>query len=65
MFEHHGRGAMLPSARGTAFGLLNAVTEFIDHERKTKSTNRRLDLAWFGTDASIKQCVLDLAVAMI
>ena len=42
LFEGHGRGAMLPSA----FGLLNAVTEYVDHERKAKSNDQRLDLVW-------------------
>jgi phage/plasmid-like protein (TIGR03299 family) len=65
LFDGHGRGAMLQSARGTAFGLLNSVTEFVDHERKAKSTDHRLDSAWFGTGAAVKQRALDLAVAMI
>ena len=65
LFEGHGRGAMMQSARGTAFGLLNSVTEFIDHELKAKSTDHRLDSAWFGTGAAIKQRALDLAVQMI
>jgi phage/plasmid-like protein (TIGR03299 family) len=65
LFEGHGRGAMMQSARGTAFGLLNSVTEFIDHERKAKSTDHRLDSAWFGTGAAIKQRALDLAVQMV
>jgi phage/plasmid-like protein (TIGR03299 family) len=65
LFEGHGRGAMLQSAGGTAFGLLNSVTEFIDHERKAKSIDHRLDSAWFGTGAAIKQRALDLAIAMI
>ncbi|RYY80252.1 MAG: DUF932 domain-containing protein [Moraxellaceae bacterium] len=65
LFEGHGRGAMLQSARGTAFGLLNAITEFVDHERKAKSTDHRLDSAWFGTGAAVKQRALDLAVQMI
>jgi phage/plasmid-like protein (TIGR03299 family) len=65
LFEGHGRGAMLQSARGTAFGLLNAVTEFVDHERKAKSTDHRLDSAWFGTGAAVKQRALDFAVQMI
>ncbi len=65
LYEGHGRGAMLQSARGTAFGLLNSVTEFIDHERKAKSTDHRLDSAWFGTGAAIKQRALDLVVKML
>lgn len=65
MFEGHGRGASLSSARGTAFGLLNSITEFVDHERRARSTDHRLDSAWFGTGASIKQRALDLSLSML
>ncbi|RYY78288.1 MAG: DUF932 domain-containing protein [Moraxellaceae bacterium] len=65
LFEWHGRGAMLESARGTAFGLLNSITEFVDHERHVKSTDYRLESAWFGNGAVIKQQALDLARLMI
>lgn len=64
LFEGHGRGAMLDSAKGTAFGLLNSVTEFVDHERRAKSTDHRLESAWFGNGAVIKQRALDLARLM-
>jgi phage/plasmid-like protein (TIGR03299 family) len=43
LFEGRGRGSDLASANGTAFGLLNAVTEFVDHERKARSVDNRLD----------------------
>lgn len=65
LFEGHGRGASLASARGTAFGLLNSITEFVDHERRARSTDHRLDSAWFGTGASIKQRALDLSLSML
>lgn len=65
LFEGHGRGAMLDSARGTAFGLLNNVTEFVDHERRAKSTDHRLESAWFGNGAVIKQRALDLSLSML
>ena len=65
LFDGQGMGAELTSAKGTAFGLLNAVTEFVDHERKTKSIDHRLDSAWFGQGATIKRKALDQAVSMI
>lgn len=48
MYEGHGRGAELAAAKGTAWGLLSAVTEFVDHERRARSQEYRLDSAWFG-----------------
>ena len=64
LFDGRGRGSDLSSAKGTVFGLLNAVTEFVDHERRARSTDNRLDSAWFGQGASIKQNALDLALSM-
>jgi phage/plasmid-like protein (TIGR03299 family) len=64
MFNGAGRGAELDSSKGTAFGLLNAVTEFTDHERKAKSDEYRLDSAWFGNGAQLKQKALDQAMLL-
>jgi phage/plasmid-like protein (TIGR03299 family) len=65
LFEGRGRGSDLPSAKGTAYGLLNAVTEFVDHERRARGTDYRLDSAWFGQGAAIKQCALNEALQLI
>src|SRR5476649_388214 len=65
LFEGHGRGADLASTKGTAFGLLNAVTEFVDHERRARSSDHRLDSAWFGQGAALKEKALEQALVMI
>lgn len=65
LYDGHGRGADLASSKGTAFGLLNAVTEFVDHERRARNTDYRLDSAWFGTGANLKNGALDQAIALI
>ncbi len=64
LYQGRGKGADLDSAKGTAFGLLNAVTEYIDFERRARSTDHRLDSAWFGQGAAIKQKALEQAVLM-
>jgi hypothetical protein len=64
LYDGRGKGADLDSAKGTAFGLLNAVTEFVDHERRARSIDHRLDSAWFGQGAAIKQKALEQAVLM-
>ncbi|WP_426207771.1 DUF932 domain-containing protein [Massilia sp. TWP1-3-3] len=61
----HGRGAELASSKGTAFGLLNAVTEFVDHQRRAVSSDHRLESAWFGQGAAIKEKALEQALQMI
>ncbi|MEC5218335.1 phage/plasmid-like protein (TIGR03299 family) [Actimicrobium sp. GrIS 1.19] len=65
LFDGQGKGAEMESAKGTAFGLLNAVTEFVDHERRARSTDHRLESAWFGQGAALKQKALDQALLMI
>jgi hypothetical protein len=54
LYSGKGMGADLSSANGTAWGLVNAVTQFVDHERRARSTDHRLDSAWFGQGAAIK-----------
>ncbi|WP_234857001.1 DUF932 domain-containing protein [Acinetobacter junii] len=65
MFNGHGRGAELSSAKDTAYGLLCSITEFVDHERRAMSTDHRLDSAWFGAGAAIKQRGLEQALRMV
>jgi phage/plasmid-like protein (TIGR03299 family) len=65
LYEGSGKGADLASASGTAWGLVNSVTQFVDHERRARSTDHRLDSAWFGQGATIKKNALDQALVMI
>lgn len=65
LFQGNGRGAELDSAKGTAFGLLNSVTEFVDHARRARGSDYRLESAWFGQGAALKQKALDLATQLI
>lgn len=53
LYEGKGMGADLPSARETAWGLLNAVTQFIDHERG-RDQDTRVRNAFFGTGETTK-----------
>ena len=60
LFAGEQQGGMQDAVRGTAYGLLNAVGEFIDHERNVKDdmteANRlsRLNSVWFGGSAKLK-----------
>jgi phage/plasmid-like protein (TIGR03299 family) len=65
LYEGKGRGAELDSSKGTAFGLLNAVTQYVDHERRARSVDHRLDSAWFGQGAILKQKALDQTMLMV
>lgn len=65
LYEGHGKGSELASAKSTAFGLLNAVTEYVDHERRARTYDHRLESAWFGAGANLKQKALDQALLMV
>lgn len=62
LFNGKGAGSDLPSARGTRWGLLNAITEFIDHDRG-HNADTRLNNAWFGNGTRLKQQALEMLEA--
>jgi phage/plasmid-like protein (TIGR03299 family) len=65
-----GPGANSPTANGTAYGLLNAVTHFVDHLAATKDTDgdgadkARAMSATFGNGRMIKQRALEQAMRL-
>jgi Domain of unknown function (DUF932) len=64
LFKGAGKGSNLKSADGTAWGLLNSVTEYLDHI-KGRSADARLSSAWFGEGAVIKQKAMNEAVLLL
>ncbi|MCW0022762.1 DUF932 domain-containing protein [Burkholderia pseudomallei] len=65
LYAGRGKGADLASASGTAWGLVNAVTEYVDHHRRARSDDHRRDAAWFGQGATIKQRAWDEALKLV
>lgn len=61
----NGVGQNTKTAKGTAWGLVNAFTRFVDHERKSGSTDSRLQSAWFGSGARLKDKAYAQALAML
>lgn len=53
LFEGKGMGANLAGTRGTKWGLLNAVSQWVDHERG-HNADTRLTNAWFGEGSRLK-----------
>lgn len=62
LFAGAGRGASHDGVAGTRWGLLNAVTEHIDHEQG-RTADTRLTSAWFGRGDGFKQSTLELLTA--
>jgi len=57
-------GQDMATAKGTLWGAVNAVTYYTDHVRSTKSTER-IDSAWFGSGASLKEVAWLRATALL
>jgi phage/plasmid-like protein (TIGR03299 family) len=56
-------GNQLPSAKGTLWGAVNAVTYVIDHELG-RQRDAALRTAWFGQNANLKRRAFDMAVEL-
>lgn len=54
LYEGEGKGASLKSAAGTGWGLLNAVTQYLDWEYG-RTQDRRLVHAWMGGGEAVKR----------
>jgi phage/plasmid-like protein (TIGR03299 family) len=65
LYSGAGLGSLLSGSRGTAWGALNAMTEYVDHRRRARSQDYRLDSAWFGQGAQLKQKALTHALALL
>ena len=65
LVEGGGRGSQLASSRGTAWGLLNGISEYVDHHRRARSDDHRRDAAWFGEGARIKQRAWEVVTELV
>lgn len=61
LFANSAMGGTLNGAQGTAWGLVNAVTEYVDHHATARTQDHRATSAWFGTGDDLKMRALDLA----
>lgn len=65
LYAGRGQGSEMASASGTGWGLLNSVTEHVDHHRRARSSDHRLDAAWIGAGAAFKRKALDEALKLV
>lgn len=63
LFQGEGKGSMLETSRETAFGWLNACTEYVDHHVRARSEENRTAAALWGQGADLKQRALEIALA--
>jgi phage/plasmid-like protein (TIGR03299 family) len=60
-----GLGSDLNGSRGTLWGLVNGVTEAVDHRTKAKSASHQLDNALFGRGDVLKSKALEKALQLV
>lgn len=63
LFHGAGRGSNFASAHDTAWGWLNAVTEYTDHHARTRSIENRQASALWGPGDALKAKALELVTA--
>ena len=51
---HSAQGQDIETAKDTLWGAVNAVSNYVDHVKSTKS-GERIDSAWFGIGAALKE----------
>lgn len=64
LFNGEAKGAHLPGVGGTAWGLLNAVTEYTDHHVRSRSQENRFDSSMFGVGANMKEAAESTLLAL-
>jgi len=61
LFASSAMGGTLTGAQGTAWGLVNAVTEYVDHHASAKTPDHRQASAMFGDGDDLKTRAFELA----
>lgn len=64
LFSGEGKGSQLPGRAGTAWGLVNAFTEYVDHHAPAKNAENRMENAMWGDGDKLKTVVIERALAL-
>jgi phage/plasmid-like protein (TIGR03299 family) len=64
LFKGEALGADLPEASGSAWALLNATTQYVDHVNG-RNADTRLSSAWFGQGNALKSRARDQLLAVV
>lgn len=62
LFNGAGKGAAMKGSQGKAWGLVNSITEYVDHFSTAATPSHRLDRALFGSGDKLKTLALNRAL---
>jgi len=65
LFQGTARGATLDSSNGTAWGYLNAVTQYADYDTRATAVDNRLVSSMYGAGDKLKASARDLLLSTI
>jgi hypothetical protein len=54
LFRGDAIGSDIPGVKGTAYAMLNAVTEYVDHHATAKTDSHRMASAWLNGGDDLK-----------
>lgn len=63
LFQGTAKGSLLETSRETAWGWLNAVTEYVDHHARARNDENRTASALWGQGDALKNRAVDIALA--
>jgi len=55
----------MSGVKNTAWGLVNAVTQYVDFERQARNNETRLNSAWFGPGARLKDEIVSELLELV
>ena len=62
LFMGDAKGFSAEGFKGTAWGWLNSVTEYVDHGMRAKSESHRISNALFGIGDTLKNTAREMAI---
>ena len=62
LFDGQGKGSDMKGVKETLWGLVNSVTEYVDHHQNVKTIEHRMSDAFFGRGDQLKRMTMDYAM---